>query len=112
MKMNSARRFSTAMWHALAAGLILLLASGCKETNPGAPAVQPAPAPVASTSSLSQLPKPVQDAFKKEYKNSKIVRVSHRMHPDGVAHYTINSVDEKGKSHVDEYRADGVKVGK
>jgi len=114
--------FSPLMWHALAAALLIaVITMGCSSGDSGAsagpkPAMGPtAPQTVAAdTSALSPLartPQAVRDAFANDYRfGATVTKVKHRLMPDGFVHYTINSTDPEGTAHVDEYRADGVKV--
>ena len=115
-KCSGDQKLCAVVWHVLAAMLMLLLTttSGCTHDAPataGAPAVQPAPAPVASMNKLDQLPPPVRDAFMRDRRDATVLRTSHRMMTDGVVHYTITSTAADGAAHTDEYRADGVHVG-
>jgi hypothetical protein len=118
--------FSPFLWHVvIAALLVTLITSGCSSGNssggspgakPGAPMgpfapAKPAAAEPSALSPLARAPKAVRDAFNNDYRDgANVTKMRHMLMPDGLVHYTITSTDSSGKEHVDEYRADGVKV--
>src|SRR4051812_27439763 len=118
--------FSPLVWHVVAVALLVTaMTAGCSSGNsgggsagakPGTPMGPSAPAkPTAAEPSplspLSRAPKAVRDTFNKDYPDgANVTKMRHMLMPDGLVHYTLTSTTPDGKVHVDEYRADGVKV--
>ena len=108
-------RLSRILWHTAAAALLATLATfspGCNSgTSAAAPSQQTVPVPKASMDKSDQLPPAVRDSFFKDREGSTVLRVKHRMQPDGMVHYTISSIDAQQQTHSDEYRSDGMRIG-
>jgi hypothetical protein len=120
--------FSPMVWHALVAALLLALitAAGCQsgDSNPSAapkpaqmgPFAAPKPAATAPgpLDPIMRAPQAVRDSYFKDHRDDEtpvtVTKVQHRMMPDNYVHYTLTSKDSTGKTMVEEYRADGLRI--
>ena len=60
--------------------------------------------------SMTALPKPVQDAFKREFPNANVSMINRETEKDGAVHYEFKLTDQSGRKQEVEYDGNGNRV--
>ena len=57
--------------------------------------------------SMTALPQPVQDSFKRDFPNAKVESIARETEKDGAIHYEFKFTDQSGRKQEVEYNGDG-----
>ena len=60
--------------------------------------------------SMTALPQPVQDAFKKDFPNATVEKINRETEKDGAVHYEFKFKDQSGREQEVEYNGDGTRA--